>query len=111
MTSSPSRPRSMVTIAGVSLSYRPVSQINAISAVRSTAFSLRNGTRDGDPDSSSPSNKNKMFAGTSPVTDFQARHASMNVINWPLSSQAPRAADDAAPGAGLDFRMKRRVIP
>ena len=31
-----------------------------------------------------------MGSGSLPVTVLNARHASTNVISWPLSSQAPR---------------------
>ena len=90
-TSSPNRPRSMVQIAGVSLSNMPVSQISAISAVSSSRFSSMKGISEGEPDSSSPSRKMVIFPGSSPVTTFHARHASIKVINCPLSSLDPRA--------------------
>jgi hypothetical protein len=47
----------MVVMAGVSSSKSPVSQISARSARISSAFSFRNGTSEGEPDSSSPSRR------------------------------------------------------
>jgi hypothetical protein len=68
----------------------PVSQTSAIWARSSSAFAFRNGTSDGEPLSSSPSSRIVSRPGSRPVTAFQARTASMKVISWPLSSEAPR---------------------
>jgi len=91
VTSSPTSPRSCVTMAGTRSAKSPVSQISAISAVRRSLLACRNGTSEGDPDSSSPSKKMVMRPGRVPWTVFQARQASTKVISWPLSSDAPRA--------------------
>ena len=50
--------------------------------------------------------------GNEPVTDFQARQASTNVINWPLSSSAPRATMIFRPSAWSAIgRLERRTMP
>ena len=90
LISSPNRPRSMVTIAGVLLSNNPVSQINTMSDVSSAAFSFIKGIKLGDPLSSSPSKKKVILQGNVPCTAFHARQASTKVINCPLSSDDPR---------------------
>ena len=81
ITSSDSPPRSMVEIAGVSASHMPVSQTSANSDFSSAAFSRRNGVREGDPLSSSPSRKIVTLTGSEPVSVFQARQASTKVIS------------------------------
>ena len=91
VNSSPKSPLRRVTIPGVSSPNSPVSQIIATSAVNSFAFSRMKGTNEGEPDSSSPSKKRLILPGRVPWTAFQARQASMKVISWPLSSDAPRA--------------------
>jgi len=88
-----------VVIAGVFESHMPVSQTSAKSASRSRLLASRNGTKFFDPTSSSPSMTMVMSTGNEPVTDFQARQASMKVINWPLSSSAPRATMIFRPSA------------
>ena len=91
--SSAQRPRRLVVIAGVSLSHMFVSQIMATSAVSSSFAASRKPGRFAPPDSSSPSSRMVIGIGSLPVTAFQARQASMKVIIWPLSSDAPRPAD------------------
>ena len=59
----------------------------------------RNGTKFFEPTSSSPSMTMVTSTGSEPVTDFQARQASTKVINWPLSSSAPRATMILRPSA------------
>ena len=56
----------MVVMPGLPGANMPVSQIRAMSLDSSCAFSLRNGTREGEPDSSSPSNRIETFAGSLP---------------------------------------------
>ena len=62
-----------------------------MSDLNSAAFACMNGISEGEPDSSSPSKNSVRFGGSAPFTSFHARQASTNVINWPLSSLAPRA--------------------
>ena len=68
----------------------PVSQTSTRSAFSSLAFSARKAGSEGEPVSSSPSNSTLTLQGRPPVSR-KARQASRKVINWPLSSQAPRA--------------------
>ena len=91
VNSSPKSPRRRVTMPGVSSPNSPVSQIIATSAVNSSALSRMKGTNEGEPDSSSPSKNRLILPGREPWTAFQARQASIKVISWPLSSDAPRA--------------------
>ena len=85
------RPRSMVVIAGVSMSHIPVSLTMATSHSNSLAYSRRNGSKLSLPDSSSPSKRTVTGQGGPPAHSCQARNASKNVITCPLSSTAPRA--------------------
>ena len=51
-------------------------------------------------------------SGSLPVTALKARQASMKVMAWPLSSQAPRATMILRPsGQRLDARLERRRLP
>jgi len=90
----------MVTMAGAVSWNRPVSQIIARSAVSSARLSRRKGTSEGEPDSSSPSRNTVRRPGSDPWTSRQARIASMKVISWPLSSDAPRARMTGPRGPG-----------
>ena len=90
VTSSCTRPRSLVVMAGVFGSHMPVSQTKAASQVSSFLFALRNGTSEGEPDSSSPSIRKVALMGRLPVVLIQARAASTKVMNCPLSSAVPR---------------------
>ena len=82
--------------------HMPVSQTSAKSALNSSLLASRNGTKFFEPTSSSPSIRMVMSIGSDPVTFFQARHASTKVINWPLSSSAPRATMILRPSACAD---------
>ena len=91
VTSIDASPRSMVVMAGVSLSHWPVSQTSTTSALSSWPYSARNAGSEGEPHSSSPSIITDTEIGSLPATAFQARTASKKVISWPLLSSAPRA--------------------
>ena len=91
VTSMEARPRSIVVMAGVSLSHCPVSQTSTTSAFSSLPYSARNAGSEGEPHSSSPSSITETEIGNLPATAFQARTASKKVISWPLLSSAPRA--------------------
>ena len=80
----------MVVIAGVLASHIEVSQTSSRSALSDLAYLVRNAGSDGEPVSSSPSNSRLTLQGRPPFSR-KARQASTNVINWPLSSAAPRA--------------------
>jgi len=71
-------------------SHIAVSQTSARSAFSVLAFLARNAGREGEPVSSSPSISTLTLQGRPPLRR-KARQASIKVINWPLSSQAPRA--------------------
>ena len=75
------KPLNIVTIAGVSSPYKPVSHIKAISDFNSEAFAFINGTSEGEPLSSSPSKNIETRTGNFPCIFFQALQASTNVIN------------------------------
>ena len=66
--SSPTMPRSIVVIDGVSGSNMSVSQTSATSALSSSFAEARNGGRLLPPDSSSPSKHKVMLTGSVPVT-------------------------------------------
>ena len=91
-------------IAGVPWSHMPVSQTRATSALSSSRFAATKAGRFGEPDSSSPSIIRVMPTGSSPATAIQARQASMKVITWPLSSQAPRALMTLRPSFSVAMR-------
>ncbi len=80
----------MVVIDGVSASHMPVSQTSARSARSASRLAATKAGRDGEPDSSSPSNSTVTSQGRPPVSR-KARQASTKVMSWPLSSEAPRA--------------------
>ena len=84
-------PRSRVVRPGVSTSHMLVSLISAKSAPRSSLCAFRKGSRFGLPISSSPSISTMTGAGMPPPAAFQARRASMNIIDCPFASTAPRA--------------------
>ena len=110
--SSPTRPRSEAQIDGVSASNMSVSHTSAKSAFSSSRLASRKGFSDGDPLSSSPSNRMLIRQGSWPCSAFQARQASTNSISCPLSSEEPRPVIDFA--AGLDFphlRQEGRGLP
>ena len=69
---------------------------------------LEEGHEVGLPDSSSPSKRIETCTGSVPVTAFQARQASRKVINWPLSSEAPRAGIPSSVGAVDETRLEGR---
>jgi len=79
----------MVVIAGVLASHIEVSQTSSRSDFSVLAFSARNAGSEGEPVSSSPSNSTLTWQGRPPLAR-NARQASTKVINWPLSSAAPR---------------------
>ncbi len=81
VTSSYIKPRSEVVMAGVFGSHMPVSQTRAKSAFNSSLIASINGTKFFEPTSSSPSIRIVTSTGSDPVTFFQARQASMKVIN------------------------------
>ena len=93
-----------MVMAGVFGSHMPVSQTRAMSPASSPRWASTQGGRCLEPHSSSPSMRNVMSSGSVPVTAFQARQASMNVITWPLSSQAPRATIASRPSGSIAIR-------
>ena len=110
LISSPNKPRSMVTMAGVLLSNNPVSQINTISDVSSAAFSFMKGIKLGDPLSSSPSKKKVILQGNVPCTAFPRGRPRQR------SSIAPYRRTIRARGYGtfgrlFNGRIKRITMP
>ena len=93
----------MVT-AGVFWSHIAVSQTKARSSLNSSALSRTKANRFFDPHSSSPSIMVVIASGSEPVTALKARQASIKVIAWPLSSQAPRATMILRPSGKVSMR-------
>ena len=89
--SSLSKPLNLVTIEGTLLSNKPVSHIRTMSEDISFLCFFINGTKFGDPLSSSPSKKKVTLKGSALFCLIQALQASTKVISWPLSSDDPRA--------------------
>ena len=78
-------------MAGVSASHMLVSQTSTTSAFSSSLLRGEERGREGEPHSSSPSNRIVTWHGRPPSSAMNARQASTKVISWPLSSAAPRA--------------------
>ena len=99
----------MVVMAGVSASHMPVSQTIIMSAFSSALLSARKAGSEGEPVSSSPSNRIDTSHGSPPVS-VKARQASTKVMSWPLSSEAPRATICSPSGVVTRSALKGSVV-
>ena len=110
ITSSPTRPRSAVVIAGVPGPHMPVSQTRAISALSSLAFLARKAGSEGDPVSSSPSNSTVIRAGrTAERLERPAGLEKGHQLAFVVGGAASH--DLLAVGPGFELRFERRTAP